>query len=570
MKQSLSQSKTLLALTLLLSVITSAATVFIALILEKVIDAAMQGDIELFRKILIMSVIYLLLLALLGYVYSLCSKALIRNLTVSLRERVFRGIFQRKVEEFTSANTADYLSALTNDIKLAEDNYIHPMLLMLQNTVIFAVSLFVLFYVSPLVTLTLILSMVLMFAVPSLFGKALQNRQNTVSTQMSVFTTRLKDLLSGYEVIKSYAMGRHAYRKFKQENELAADTRFAADRLFAANEGISQTLAVLSQFAVVFIAAWLIISGNLSAGSLVALVQLSGGIVGPVLIIMENLPKIQGVKLVLDRIDALAGSAEERHENHTAMLEPVFNDSLEVRQLQFAYPSGKQVLKGIDLTLTKGKKYALVGQSGCGKSTLVKLLSGYYEHYEGTIAVDGTDTRRLDRDKLLQMASTIHQNVYMFDNDIRQNITLYEDFTEEELEHAIQMSGMHKFLAAAPQGLLYPVGENGSRLSGGQRQRIAVARALIRNKPLLILDEGTSAIDMQTAYEIESRLLKHEGLTLITITHNMNEDLLGLYDEIIYMENGEIAGTGRLEELLEASSRFRSFYTLNKEELAGA
>ncbi|UQZ36708.1 ABC transporter ATP-binding protein [Paenibacillus sp. PK3_47] len=570
MKQSLSQSKTLLALTLLLSITTSAATVFIALILQKVIDAAMQGDRELFRQILILSVIYLLLLAVLGFVYSLCSKALIRNLTVSLREMVFRGIFQRKVEEFTSANTADYLSALTNDIKLAEDNYIHPMLLTLQNTVIFAVSLIVLFYVSPLVTLILILSMVLMFAVPSLFGKALQNRQNAVSAQMSVFTARLKDLLSGYEVIKSYAIGRHAARKFKQKNEMAANTRFAADRLFAANEGISQTLAVLSQFAVVFIAAWLIISGDLSAGSLVALVQLSGGIVGPVLIIMENLPKIQGVKPVLDRIDALAGSAEDRQETHTAILDPVFNDSLEVRQLQFAYPSGKPVLKGIDLTLRKGKKYALVGQSGCGKSTLVKLLSGYYERYEGTIAVDGTDTRRLDGDKLLQMASTIHQNVYMFDNDIRQNITLDEDYTEEELERAVRMSGMHKFITAAPQGLLSPVGENGSRLSGGQRQRIAVARALIRNKPLLILDEGTSAIDMQTAYEIESRLLKHEGLTLITITHNMNEDLLSLYDEIIYMENGEIAGIGSLEELLEASSGFRSFYTLNKEESAGA
>lgn len=567
MKQSISHNKMLLAVTLLLSIITSAAGVMIALILQKVIDAAMLGDTGLFWRILSISAVYLLLLGLLGFIYSLCSKALVRNLTISLRERIFRGVFQRKVEAFTATNTADYLSALTNDIKLLEDHYIHPMLLSLQNIVVFAVSLLVLFYVSPLVTLILLLSMVLMFAVPSLFGRALQHRQNAVSSQMSIFTTRLKDLLSGYEIIKSYALGRHAEQKFREENKLAAETRFAADRLFAANEGVSQTLAVLSQFAVVFIAAYLIISGDLSAGSLVALVQLSGGIVGPVLIIMENLPKIQGVKPVLARVDELSGEAEE---GHTGMMEPVFNDRLEISQLHFAYPSGKPVLRGIDLTLQKGKKYALVGKSGCGKSTLVKLLSGYFERYEGTISLDGTDMLRLDREKLLQMASTIHQNVYMFDTDIRQNICLFEDFTEVELEKAIHMSGMHKFVATTPQGLLSPVGENGSQLSGGQRQRIAVARALIRNKPILILDEGTSAIDMQTAYEIESRLLQHKELTLITITHNMNEDLLGLYDEIIYMEDGVIAGIGPLEELLERSRLFRSFYTLNKEELAGA
>lgn len=567
MKASIRQSKLLLALTLLLSVITSAAGVGIALILQKVIDAAMQGDRERFWQILMISVIYLLLLGLLGYICSLCSKALVRDLTVSLRERVFRGVFQQKVEDFTATNTADYLSALTNDIKQLEDNYIHPILFTLQNSVVFIASLIVLFYVSPLVTVILILSMILMFAVPSLFGKALQDRQNAVSAQMSVFTTKLKDLLSGYEVIKSYAMGRHAEQKFKQENERAAGTRFAADRLFAANEGVSQTLAVLTQFAVVFIAAYLIISGNLSAGSLVALVQLSGGIVGPVLIIMENMPKIQGMKPVLARIDELSGSMVD---SYPGKLEPVFNKSLEIRQLQFAYPSGKPVLKGIDLTLEKGKKYALVGQSGCGKSTLAKLLSGYYERYDGTISVDGTDIRSLDREKLLQMTSTIHQNVYMFDTDMKQNICLDEEFTEEELGRAVQMSVMHKFAVNTPMGLLSPVGENGSQLSGGQRQRIAVARALIRSRPLLILDEGTSAIDMQTAYEIESRLLKHKELTLITITHNMNEDLLELYDEIIYMENGEIAGMGPFAELHEACSGFRSFFTLNKEELAGA
>ncbi|GGF61917.1 ABC transporter permease [Paenibacillus albidus] len=567
MKQAVRQHKLLLTVTLLFSIITSAAGVLIALVLQKVIDAALQGDLGLFREILLLSLVYLLLLGVFGFIYSLSSKALIRNLTISLRERVFRGVFRQNAEAFSASNTADYLSALTNDIKLLEDHYIQPMLQVLQNIVVFAASLVVLLYLSPLVTAILVGCMVLMFAIPSLFGKALQTKQSAVSSQMSIFTSRLKDLLSGYEVIKSYAMGRYAEQTFKEENHRAANIRFAADRMFALNESVSHTLAILTQFAVVFIAAYLIITGNLSAGSLVALVQLSGGFVGPVLVIMENLPKIQGIKPVLERIDLLA---EVNNEPITEGLTPVFNNSLEARNLQFKYTQGKPVIKDISLSLEKGKKYALVGPSGCGKSTLVKLLTGYYDSFDGIIELDGTDLKRLDREQLQQMVSTIHQNVYMFDSDIRHNICLHEEFPDEMLDRALQTSGIHKFLQHTPNGLLSPVGENGLQLSGGQRQRIAVARALIRNKPLLVLDEGTSAIDMQTAYEIESRLLKLEELTLITITHNMNEELLGLYDQIIYMEDGIIAEMGSLKELLERGDKFRSFYTLEKEEVPAA
>lgn len=152
----------------------------------------------------------------------------------------------------------------------------------------------------------------------------------------------------------------------------------------------------------------------------------------------------------------------------------------------------------------------------------------------------------------------------MFDTDIRGNICLYEAFSEKEIQSAVQMSGIDKLIAQLPNGLSSAVGENGSNFSGGQRQRIAVARALIRNMPILILDEGTSAVDMQTAYEIEKRLLDVPDLTLITITHNMNPDLLSLYDQIIYMEEGHIVEMGSLEELLERGEGFRRFFTLEK------
>lgn len=152
----------------------------------------------------------------------------------------------------------------------------------------------------------------------------------------------------------------------------------------------------------------------------------------------------------------------------------------------------------------------------------------------------------------------------MFDETIHDNICLHEDYPKEMINNVVIESGLAEFISELPEGLLYQVGENGSNLSGGQKQRIAVARALIRNKPILILDEGTSAVDMQTAYDIESRLLEVDNLTLITVTHNLKAELLNKYDEIIYMENGNIKENGSFEELINTGSHFSEYLRLRE------
>jgi ABC-type bacteriocin/lantibiotic exporter with double-glycine peptidase domain len=245
-------------------------------------------------------------------------------------------------------------------------------------------------------------------------------------------------------------------------------------------------------------------------------------------------------------------------------LTPSFENNIEIRDLAFSYEADRPVLANTNIVLHKNKKYAIVGQSGCGKSTLVRLLCGNYPLYDGSILYDGTELKALDIDKLQSMISVIHQNIYMFDDSIQQNIELCNTFSQEEMEGALKASGVLQFLDKMPHGIKSQVGENGANLSGGQRQRIAVARALIRKKPILILDEGTSSVDRQTAYDIESRLLNMNNLTLITITHHLNEELLSRYDQIIYMENGTILETGRFEELLLRQARFFEFYNLKK------
>ncbi|MDE6888893.1 MAG: ATP-binding cassette domain-containing protein [Eubacterium sp.] len=153
------------------------------------------------------------------------------------------------------------------------------------------------------------------------------------------------------------------------------------------------------------------------------------------------------------------------------------------------------MLSDITLTLESGKKYAIMGQSGCGKSTLLKFLTGYLYNYKGAILYDGQELQTLDPNMVATLSAVIHQNVYLFHESIRENILLHEEFTEQELASAIENSGISVFLPEKEGGLEYVVGENGGALSGGQKQRITLARVLIRHAPLLILDEGTSALD---------------------------------------------------------------------------
>ncbi|MHB9941272.1 ABC transporter ATP-binding protein [Clostridium sporogenes] len=559
MRECIKRNKLLLILTIIFSIISSAAMVGLSLFIQTTIDYVTSGNMDGFKRILIYSVGYGILIGLLYFIYDILSKMFIRNLLKMLRNKVFFGILRRNYKDFNSKNTADYISVLTNDMKLIEENYVVPLLLILQYSVMFGVTVILLLYLSPLVTLGIFISMLLIFIVPSIFGKTLENKQLELSNRLSFFTSKLKDIFLGYDVIRSYNLRDNITKEFKEENNNLANAKFTADKIFVINESLSQILGLGTQFVAIFLSAYLVIKGELTMGMLIAIVQLSATFVQPVIMIMSNVPKLNSVKPIIKRIDDFSNYEDT---DFVGKDKPYFNSNLEISNLYFNYGAGRPAIDNISLKIDKNKKYAVVGGSGCGKSTLIKLMLGYYSDFSGDIKFDGNSIKNLDIEQLNKMISIIHQNVYMFDKTIKDNICLYKEFSKEQINNVLNLSGANKFIEETTNGLNYLVGENGNNLSGGQRQRIAIARALIQQTPILVLDEGTSAIDMQTAYDIESKLLSIENLTLITITHKMSEELLSLYDEIIYMENGQIVEKGNLKELLDKKDNFFKFYTV--------
>ena len=230
--------------------------------------------------------------------------------------------------------------------------------------------------------------------------------------------------------------------------------------------------------------------------------------------------------------------------------------------MTFGYEADTPVLQNIDAAFASGKSYALVGASGSGKSTLLNLLMGASSDYTGDILYDGRELRTVSTASLYELVSQIQQNVFLFNSSIRSNITMFREFPQEEVERAIELSGLRPLLEQ--RGEDYHCGENGCGLSGGEKQRISIARCLLRHSPVLLMDEGTAALDAETARTVTESILELEGMTRILVTHNMDGGMLRRCDSILCLKNGCIAEQGDFETLMARKGYFYSLFTVNQ------
>ena len=304
--------------------------------------------------------------------------------------------------------------------------------------------------------------------------------------------------------------------------------------------------------------------GEISVGTAIIIIQLSTHIVGPVKTSISLINQIKSVSLIADKIDEILYDSCEDIEEVSL---PKFENSIEVKNLDFSYTNDRKALNNINLTFEKNKKYAIVGESGCGKSTLIKLLMRYYKDYNGDILIDNKDIHKIFSNDLYKNMSMIQQNVFMFDDSIKENIKLFANYSDEEVLSICDRSGLSNLISRLPNGINSLVGENGNKLSGGEKQRIAIARSLINNTKILILDESTSALDNETAYNLESSLLSINDLTLIVVTHKLIKNILLNYDEIIVMKDGMVIEKGSFDYLISLKGYFYSLYYLQNEDI---
>lgn len=527
-----------------------------------IVDIFASGDSSKFTTITVASITLIVIMFLTEYIDGLVMSSYIKNTVNYLRTDIFSKVINKDIKDFSLDNSGKYISILYNDIKIIEDSFFNNLFQVISCIISFTISLVVLFSISPSIVIFISIFGVLGFIIPNALSKKLVVQKNEYSENLQQVTSITKDLFSGFEVIKGFNISKKINEIFSNASNNVETSKKKYSVLESIIRGFSLSFSVTIYLGVLLLGGYLMYKQSITVGTAIIIIQLSTHIVGPVKLSISLINQIRSVSLIADKIETILEDTKDSFENTNLNN---FVDSIEIKNLNFSYNEERKALDSINLSIDKNKKYAIVGESGSGKSTLIKLLMRYYNDYEGSILIDNNDLRNIYSSDLYKNMSMIQQNVFMFDDSIKENIRLYSNHTDDDIINSCERSGLTKLIDKLPEGINSLVGENGNKLSGGEKQRIAIARALINNTQILILDESTSALDNETAYNLEHSLLNLDDLTLITVTHKLIKSILINYDEIIVMKNGKIIEKGSFNDLLNQKGYFYSLYTIQND-----
>jgi len=507
--------------------------------------------------------ISLILIAGITVAYLICYHSKPRFITRGIsqyKEYIFGELTKKNISAFSGENSSTYISALTNDIQSIEQGYLWNTFTMLESLLTFIGAIALMLWYSPLLTLIAIGLSLLPLIASILTGNQVAVAEKKVSDVNEIYTSTLKDSLGGFSVIKSFKAEARMIKLFKDNVKKLAKAQCRKQKMQLLVQMFGSIAGIIAQLGVFIFGAYFALSGKgVTAGTTLIFVQLMNYILSPIGTIPTCLAEKKAAKMLVEKI-ANALNTNVREETET--IQKKLENSIRICDLSFGYEPEKPVLTNINCSFELGKKYALVGASGCGKSTLLNLLMASYSNYDGSIYYDDANLQQISSESLYEMVSVIQQNVFIFNASIRDNITMFSDFPKEEVDCAIELSGLSKLVAT--RGEDYLCGENGSGLSGGEKQRISIARSLLRKSQVLLVDEATAALDAQTAFQVSNAILDMRELTCIVVTHNLDENLLNRYDQILTLRNGTITEAGTFEELMEKKGYFYSLFTVSQ------
>lgn len=474
------------------------------------------------------------------------------------KELAFQKLTEKSIASFRDESAAAYLSALTNDAASVEADYLAQQLAVITKTVTFFGALFMMLWYSPLLTAIAVGVTALPLAASLLTGGRLQAAEKQVSERNRDFTAALSDCLSGFAVVKTFKAEREIFRLFAESNRALEQEKFSRRRLKVLIGMIGAVTGLVAQLGVFLAGAWLALSGSgLTAGTVILFVNLMNFMIGPV----SELPALlAGRRAALGLIGKLADALEKDGSAGGGQTLSRLEHGIELRDVSFGYEAGRDVLRHVSARFEAGRAYAIVGGSGSGKSTLLNLLLAENTGYRGSVLLDGTELRELSPEALYGLMSVIHQNVFVFNASIRDNVSMFREFPQEALDEAIRRAHLRELLDA--RGADYLCGENGKGLSGGEKQRVSIARSLLKKSSVLLVDEATAALDVQTAHQVSSDILDLTGMTRIVVTHSLEEALLRRYDGIFVLKNGTLAESGSFDELMQRKGYFYALFTV--------
>ena len=482
-----------------------------------------------------------------------------------VRDKIFEKSLKLPLSYYTDERKGDLMSRMQSDVGEIEIAVISMLELIFREPLSIAIKLSVLIYWSPELTLFSIILLPFTALIISVIGKSLKRTAKQGQEQMGLVYSIIEESLGGIRIIKAFNARKQVVERFKSENLRHQQLITKAFRKRDLSSPLNESVGAIVMICIVWYGGSLILdpsnNSNLTGAEFVTFIIVFSQLLSPIQGITRSIANLDKSKASQDRINEILNADERIHEVQDPVVLGELKTGIEYKNVSFRYKD-EDVLKDISFSIPIGKSIALVGESGSGKSTIADLLPRFYDIQQGSIEYDGVDIKNAAILNLRDQIGIVSQESILFNATVKENIAFgMQTATDEEIITAAKIANAHDFIMALENGYETNIGERGNKLSGGQRQRVSIARAVLKNPPILILDEATSALDTESEKLVQEALenLMRDRTSLV-IAHRLST--IKSADNIIVLSKGKIVEQGTHEELMELKGMYHNLSTL--------